>query len=243
MTMHEIPGRVPIKTWIEPDKIEEQALNQLKNTAEVPHVWPHLAVMPDVHYGLGATIGSVVPMRDAICPAAVGVDIGCGMAAIKTNLGAKDLPDDLSALRSDIEAAIPVGFSDHKEPVGGYWASSAFAKTPLTSHVSKSGCRPAASKTSCRQSNGHCRTPRPPPARCIWVTDPILCLSLATRVDEIRPLARRGSQKLQVVRQQQIIIVEERQPIAAEIKVGGLRHHVSRNRSPQTHCNQVAVRL
>lgn len=129
--MHEVSGRVPIKAWIDPTEIEDQALAQLKNTAEVPHVWPHLAVMPDVHFGLGATIGSVVPMRDAICPAAVGVDIGCGMAAIKTNLGEKDLPDDLSALRSDIEAAIPVGFSSHSEPVEGYWSASAFKNTPL----------------------------------------------------------------------------------------------------------------
>lgn len=129
--MYEVSGRVPIKTWIDPADIEDQALAQLESTAEVPHVWPHLAVMPDVHYGLGATIGSVVPMRDAICPAAVGVDIGCGMAAIKTNLGGKDLPDDLSGLRSDIEAAIPVGFSSHSEPVEGYWSSSVFKNVPL----------------------------------------------------------------------------------------------------------------
>jgi tRNA-splicing ligase RtcB len=109
-------ARVPIRMWADPQSVEEQAMRQLHNVANLP--WIHgLAVMPDVHYGKGATVGSVIAMRDAVCPAAVGVDIGCGMSAVRTSLSAKDLPDDLSALRSRIEAAVPVGFNRHKTPV------------------------------------------------------------------------------------------------------------------------------
>ena len=73
--------------------------------------------MPDVHYGKGATVGSVIAMRQALAPAAVGVDIGCGMSAVRTNLTADDLPDDLGPLRSAIEASVPVGFNGHAEAV------------------------------------------------------------------------------------------------------------------------------
>jgi tRNA-splicing ligase RtcB len=108
---------VPVKLWTKIEEVESGALDQLKRVASLPWVAHHVAVMPDVHVGKGATVGSVVAMRGAVAPAAVGVDIGCGMAAIPTNLGASDLPDSLKALRSAIEAAIPVGFSAHDRPV------------------------------------------------------------------------------------------------------------------------------
>ena len=113
----EVPGaRVPIRMWTDPAGVEDAAMQQLRNTTTLP--WIHgLAVMPDVHYGKGATVGSVIAMRDAISPAAVGVDIGCGMTAVRTSLVADDLPDDLSRLRAAIEAAIPVGFAVHRDAV------------------------------------------------------------------------------------------------------------------------------
>ncbi len=99
----------PIKAWVEGIQLEEQAMEQLICTAEMPFIYRHLAVMPDVHWGMGATVGSVVATRGAIIPAAVGVDIGCGMMAVKTQLTASDLPDDLGALRSEIERRVPHG--------------------------------------------------------------------------------------------------------------------------------------
>lgn len=99
----------PIKAWIKGVPLEDEARAQLINIASLPFVGPWVAVMPDVHLGKGATVGSVVPTRGAIIPAAVGVDIGCGMAAIQTTLKAKDLPESLAMLRSDIERSVPVG--------------------------------------------------------------------------------------------------------------------------------------
>ena len=109
---------VPIKIWLDSeDELEPQVIRQLKNMGSLPWVFKHIAVMPDVHFGKGATVGAVIPMKKAIAPAAVGVDIGCGMAAIKTSLFAKDLPDSLRNLRLEIEAKIPVGFKEHNSPV------------------------------------------------------------------------------------------------------------------------------
>ncbi|GGR37345.1 RNA-splicing ligase RtcB [Streptomyces cinereoruber] len=102
--------------WTDPSTVEGGAMQQLQNVATLPWV-EGLAVMPDVHYGKGATVGSVIAMRGAVCPAAVGVDIGCGMSAVKTSLTANDLPGDLSRLRSKIEQAIPVGRGLHREAV------------------------------------------------------------------------------------------------------------------------------
>lgn len=117
MGFTEVPGvRVPIRMWADPAEVEDAAMQQLRNASGLP--WIHgLAVMPDVHYGKGATVGSVIALRDAISPAAVGVDIGCGMAAVRTSLVAADLPDDLGRLRAQIERAIPVGFGAHREAV------------------------------------------------------------------------------------------------------------------------------
>lgn len=103
---------MPIQAWVEGVEIEAQALEQLKNVARLPIVGPWLAVMPDVHWGIGATVGSVVPTERAIIPAAVGVDIGCGMMAVRTSLVASDLPDDLGGLRTAIEKAVPHGRTD-----------------------------------------------------------------------------------------------------------------------------------
>ncbi|MCN9241245.1 RtcB family protein [Streptomyces sp. RY43-2] len=117
MSYAEIPGaKVPIRMWTDPAAVEGGALRQLQNVATLPWI-KGLAVMPDVHYGKGATVGSVIAMRDAVCPAAVGVDIGCGMSAVRTSLTAGDLPGDLSRLRSKIEQAIPVGRGMHDSPV------------------------------------------------------------------------------------------------------------------------------
>ena len=104
---------VPIKAWTRGVGIEKQAKQQLENVARLPIVFRHVAVMPDVHYGIGATVGSVVPTEGAIIPAAVGVDIGCGMMAVETTLGAAQLPESLKAVRGAIEEAVPHGRSDN----------------------------------------------------------------------------------------------------------------------------------
>jgi len=103
--------------WAQEYDVDAKALQQLRNIAALP--WVHgVRVMPDVHLGKGATVGSVIAMYQAVSPAAVGVDIGCGMEGVLTSLTAADLPDDLSAIRSRIEAAVPVGFRAHEDPVG-----------------------------------------------------------------------------------------------------------------------------
>lgn len=108
--------RVPIKMWTDGVVVEPEALQQLRNVASLPFIFKHIAVMPDVHWGMGATVGSVIPTRGAVIPAAVGVDIGCGMIAARTPLVASDLPDNLVALRTNIEWSIPVGKNAYKEP-------------------------------------------------------------------------------------------------------------------------------
>jgi tRNA-splicing ligase RtcB len=107
---------VDIRMWTRPEEVEPIAMQQLRNIAALPWAVKHIAVMPDVHYGKGATVGSVIALRDAVSPAAVGVDIGCGMAAIRTTLTANDLPDTLRGLRSRLESVVPVGFDQHPEP-------------------------------------------------------------------------------------------------------------------------------
>jgi tRNA-splicing ligase RtcB len=106
-----------LKSWTSGVEVDTQAIGQLRNMAALPILAGHVAVMPDVHLGRGATVGSVIPTRGAIIPAAVGVDIGCGMCALRTDLVAADLPDSLAQLRSRIEREVPVGFSAHKQPV------------------------------------------------------------------------------------------------------------------------------
>lgn len=100
---------VPIFGWTQEVPVEAQSLQQLKNIASLPFIHHHLAVMPDVHWGKGATIGSVIPTKGAIVPAAVGVDLGCGMMAVRTSIRAEHLPDSLADIRSAIEKAVPHG--------------------------------------------------------------------------------------------------------------------------------------
>ena len=104
---------VPIRAWVRGVQLEQAARRQLENLAQLPIVHHHIAAMPDVHWGIGATVGSVVPTEGAIIPAAVGVDIGCGMMAVETSLTANDLPDNLRKLRTAIEAAVPHGRTDN----------------------------------------------------------------------------------------------------------------------------------
>lgn len=107
--------RNPVKMWADEESVEPAALQQLRNIADMP--WVHgVRVMPDVHLGKGATVGSVIAMRQAVSPAAVGVDIGCGVAAVRTSLKVDDI-EGLGKLRSKVEAAIPVGFNSHNAPM------------------------------------------------------------------------------------------------------------------------------
>jgi tRNA-splicing ligase RtcB (3'-phosphate/5'-hydroxy nucleic acid ligase) len=108
--LHE-PGQAPVKMWTRGVPVDEASKRQLLNTASMPFIYRWLAVMPDVHYGKGSTIGSVIPTKGAIIPAAVGVDIGCGMMAVRTSLNASDLPDNLVRVRAALERAVPHGRS------------------------------------------------------------------------------------------------------------------------------------
>jgi tRNA-splicing ligase RtcB (3'-phosphate/5'-hydroxy nucleic acid ligase) len=113
--IHHETGGAPIKTWTRGVPVEEAAMAQLRNIAALPFIHSHVAAMPDVHLGKGATVGSVIATRGAIVPAAVGVDIGCGMCAVMTSLKAERLPDSLKDIRTAIEAAVPVGPNAHKD--------------------------------------------------------------------------------------------------------------------------------
>jgi tRNA-splicing ligase RtcB (3'-phosphate/5'-hydroxy nucleic acid ligase) len=105
--------QAPIKAWTKGVQLEDQARQQLINAAQLPFIYKWIAAMPDVHWGVGATVGSVIPTRGAIIPAAVGVDIGCGMMAVQTTLNARDLPDDLKNIRNVIEVGVPHGRTNH----------------------------------------------------------------------------------------------------------------------------------
>jgi tRNA-splicing ligase RtcB len=111
--LREAAGGVPIKTWTRGVPVEGEAIAQLSNIARLPIVHRWVAAMPDVHLGIGATVGSVIPTVGAIIPAAVGVDIGCGMMAVQTTLTANDLPDSLAPMRNTIERAVPHGRGKH----------------------------------------------------------------------------------------------------------------------------------
>jgi len=121
-------GRVPVKIYT--DDIADNAVEQLENVARLPFIHKHIAAMPDAHWGMGSTIGSVIPTKKAIIPAAVGVDIGCGMMAYRTTLHANDLPDNLKPIRIAIEAAVPHGF----EKVPGISAHGSWINTPNHSY-------------------------------------------------------------------------------------------------------------
>ncbi len=104
-----VEGGVPIKSWTRGVPVDDKAREQLARAAKMPFIFKHVAAMPDVHVGIGATVGSVIPTKGAVIPAAVGVDIGCGMMAARTSLMAHDLPDNLEGIRSAIERAVPHG--------------------------------------------------------------------------------------------------------------------------------------
>lgn len=117
---------LPVKAWVNGVTIEDEAKKQLLNAATMPFIYKWIAAMPDVHSGIGATVGSVIPTKKAIIPAAVGVDIGCGMSTVVTTLVAKDLPDNLNAVRTAIEKAVPHGRTDN----GGRNDRGAWANPP-----------------------------------------------------------------------------------------------------------------
>jgi tRNA-splicing ligase RtcB (3'-phosphate/5'-hydroxy nucleic acid ligase) len=117
---------VPIKAWTKGVPLEPQAKQQLVNVAQLPFIFKWVAAMPDVHWGIGATVGSVIPTKGAIIPAAVGVDIGCGMMAVQTDLAAGDLPDNLKGIRTAIEKAVPHGRTNH----GGRGDRGAWGEIP-----------------------------------------------------------------------------------------------------------------
>ncbi len=106
-----VEGGVPIKMWTRGVPVDDKARDQLTRAAKMPFIFKHVAAMPDVHVGIGATVGSVIPTKGAVIPAAVGVDIGCGMMAARTSLMAHDLPDNLEGIRRAIELAVPHGRS------------------------------------------------------------------------------------------------------------------------------------
>jgi tRNA-splicing ligase RtcB len=119
-----LPGA---RLWTGDMEVDQGALEQIRKVTQLPILAGHVAVMPDVHLGKGATVGTVIPTRAAIVPAAVGVDIGCGMLAVKTNLTANDLPANLGKLRSQIERDVPVGFNFHKKPLDPKGSRAALA--------------------------------------------------------------------------------------------------------------------
>jgi tRNA-splicing ligase RtcB len=106
-------NRRPVKMWDYGVEFDDNTIQQLRNIASLPFIHSHVAAMPDAHVGIGATVGSVIATKGAVVPAAVGVDIGCGMSAYQTSLTANDLPDNLGPLRSAIEVAVPHGRTDN----------------------------------------------------------------------------------------------------------------------------------
>ena len=128
----EVSGGVPVKMWTRGVPVEDAARRQLTNAARLPIVFRHIAAMPDVHVGIGATVGSVIPTLRAIIPAAVGVDIGCGMMACKTTLTAEDLPDNLGPLRAAIERAVPHGRQPGSRDPGAWQKAPGSVNTAWT---------------------------------------------------------------------------------------------------------------
>jgi tRNA-splicing ligase RtcB len=125
-----------VKMWTRGVPVDDRAREQLLRAAQMPFIFKHVAVMPDVHVGIGATVGSVIPTKNAIIPAAVGVDIGCGMMACRTSLTATDLPDSLGHLRSAIECAVPHGRTSGRRRDKGSWHD-----VPATADVAWAGLK------------------------------------------------------------------------------------------------------
>jgi tRNA-splicing ligase RtcB len=132
MLLVEKPGmRVPLKAWMDnPTFHDYEVMEQMQRVCSLPWVYHHSAIMADGHVGIGCSVGAVIAMKDAVSPATVGVDLGCGMAAVRTNLVAGDLPESLAQIRADVEDAIPVGFSSHLAPIrDDRWPIAAVADT------------------------------------------------------------------------------------------------------------------
>lgn len=146
-------GGKDIKVWTDISGIEQEALQQLYRMSRMPFIYEHIAVMPDVHVGKGATVGSVIATKGAIMPAAVGVDVGCGMLAAKTNLNANNLPDSLSKLRLDIESVVPVGRGAHKSTK--YGEKLDFSQLSVYEHLNKKQVMKAQSQIGTLGSGNH----------------------------------------------------------------------------------------
>lgn len=148
-------GGAPVKAWIRGVPLEDAALRQLCHVAQLPFIHSHVAVMPDVHWGRGATVGSVIPTLGAIVPAAVGVDIGCGMCAVRTDLVAGNLPDSLAGVRREINGPCPSG-----------------ARPTASCRVRRSGPGMPGSRPATRRSRRSTlllpRRPRPPSRSGRW---------------------------------------------------------------------------
>src|SRR5688572_18968493 len=130
-------ARVPIKIWSDLEQVEDEAIKQLVNTANLPFVFKHVAAMPDVHLGKGATVGSVIATQGAICPAAVGVDIGCGMMAVKTPLNAQKVQEKLKEIRHSIERSIPLGRDSNRKIAGTVSAWKGWKEWETLSYTDK----------------------------------------------------------------------------------------------------------
>jgi len=148
----DVPGGVPVKSWTRGVPFDDGARQQLRNTARMPFVHKWVAAMPDVHLGIGATIGSVVPTTGAIIPAAVGVDIGCGMMAVRTTLGASDLPESLAEIRAAIERAVPHGRSPRGRDRGS-WGTPPKAVNDAWSELLPRFTRICAEQPAVKKSN------------------------------------------------------------------------------------------
>ena len=149
-----VEGGAHIKMWTRGVPVEDEAREQLVMTAKMPFIFKHMAVMPDVHVGKGSTVGSVIPTLHAVIPAAVGVDIGCGMMAAKTTLTAADLPDNLGAVRAAIEKAVPHGRSPGKRDKGA-WSDAPDNVDAAWKHLVSGFERIAQKHPRVKQSNNH----------------------------------------------------------------------------------------
>lgn len=153
------PAGVPIRMWTRGVPVEDVAMQQLRNVASLPFVHQHVAAMPDVHWGMGATVGSVIATRGAIIPAAVGVDIGCGMMAQRTSLLASDLPDNLHMLRTQIERGIPHGRTDNGGVNDrGAWTEDREIPAPLASELAAIEHKHPAIEKAARRAARHVGT-------------------------------------------------------------------------------------
>lgn len=147
-------SKVDVKLWAPLEEVESAALQQLRNTASLPWAFHSVCAMPDVHLGSGATVGSVVALKEAVSPACVGVDIGCGMTAVKTNLHASDMPESLKALRLELEAAIPMGFNGHTKEAWDQFESTRHIGQDLFSRFNGLAQPEKASFTKTREQCG-----------------------------------------------------------------------------------------